>query len=251
MAVGYPASSPYVTAVGGFTRINSVTWSSPVTSEVAWEFSGGGPSSYAAMAGWQSTFLSAMLVTENNGLRAVPDVAAVADNQHSAIGIYWEDRWGMAGGTSMATPLWAGVSALFGQYLANKGESLPTLIANTSGGFNGVIYESKLMQSAADGFYNISSGSNNLTSISCPLCNAASGYNDVTGLGAPDVANLFSHFLSKANLSQSDFTFTIQRRCLHRMLHNAFILYEPHIAAIVPQLIIWELPRHSRSSARR
>jgi len=185
----YPASSPYVTAVGG-TRINSVSWSSP-TSEVAWQFSGGGWSSYAAMPQWQSAYLAPDVVSANNGLRAVPDVAAVADGQHSPFGIYYEDRWLMVGGTSAGAPMWAGVAALFGQYLASKGESLPERIKSTPGGFNGLMYR---VATTSGTFHDIISGSNDLVSTPCPLCSAGPGYDDVTGIGTPDVSKLFSAF---------------------------------------------------------
>jgi subtilase family serine protease len=187
----YPATSPYVTSVGG-TRITSVDWSNPGSGEVAWQFSGGGNSLYSSMPSWQSAILSAALVTANGSKRAVPDVSAVADFQYSAFGVYHRESWGMYGGTSASAPLWAGISALFGQYLANKSQSLATLIKATPGGFNGLLYQSNVAQGSA--FHDVVSGSNNLTSTPAPLCSAGTGFDDVTGLGAPDVANLFSVF---------------------------------------------------------
>jgi subtilase family serine protease len=189
----YPASSPYVTAVGG-TTILSVPWIRGTDSETAWEYSGGGASPYASMPIWQSSFLPPSVVSANVGQRAFPDVAAAADWTRSPLGIYWKDQWGMYGGTSMATPLWAGVSALFGEYLISKGSSMATLIAATPGGFNGLIYQMKLMQGSSDGFFAILSGSNDINGVPCVLCTATSGYDDVTGLGVPDVSNLFLHF---------------------------------------------------------
>jgi subtilase family serine protease len=188
----YPASSPYVTAVGG-TRINAVQWISPA-SEVAWQYSSGGASPFAPMPAWQSALLSAASIAANNGMRAIPDVAAVADPQHSAVGTYFKDSWSMAGGTSASAPIWAGIGALFGQYLANEGKSLPALISATAGGFNGMIYRMKLTQGGASGFYDILSGSNNLTTNPCAICTATAGYDNVTGLGAPDATSLFSNF---------------------------------------------------------
>jgi hypothetical protein len=44
------------------------------------------------------------------------------------------------------------------------------------------------------GFYGVTSGSNNLTSLPCSLCMAGPGYSDVTGLGAPNFTELLSHF---------------------------------------------------------
>ena len=86
------------------------------------------------------------------------------------------------------------IGALFGQYLGNKGSSLAGLTSTTPGGFNGLIYQAKTTLGATAGFYDVASGSNNLTLSPCAICSAASGYDDVTGLGAPNVSALFSNF---------------------------------------------------------
>ncbi|AIY42865.1 Family S53 non-peptidase homologue [Collimonas arenae] len=189
----YPAASPYVTAVGG-TRINSVVWNGAPQNEVAWQFSGGGDSYYMSMPAWQSSYLGSSLTALNSGMRAVPDVSAVADSQHSAVSIYYKQRWVMSGGTSASTPIWAGISALFGQYLGNKGSSLAALIKATPGGFNGLLYQAKLMQGTNPAFYDIVSGSNNLGSMQCAICTAVPGYDNVTGLGVPNSSKLFANF---------------------------------------------------------
>lgn len=188
----YPASSPYVTAVGG-TRINAVQWISSA-SETAWQYSSGGANPFATMPAWQSALLSGAAIAANNGMRAVPDVAAVADPQHSAVGTYFKDSWSMAGGTSASSPIWTGIGALFGQYLANEGKSLSVLTSSTPGGLNGLIYQMKLIQASTSGFYPIVSGSNNLTTNPCSICTATTGYDDLTGLGAPNVTSMFSNF---------------------------------------------------------
>ncbi|HEY8024512.1 MAG TPA: DUF4214 domain-containing protein [Burkholderiaceae bacterium] len=188
----YPAASPYVTAVGG-TRINSVPWSSSA-SETAWQYSSGGPSAYFAMPSWQTALLSAASISGNNNMRAIPDVAAVADPQHSAVGTYYKNSWSMAGGTSVSAPIWAGIGALFGQYLTAKGQSLSSLTSTLPGGFNGMLYQAKLTQGSPGGFYDVISGSNNLTTNACAICDAGTGYDSVTGLGAPNVTALFSNF---------------------------------------------------------
>jgi subtilase family serine protease len=193
LGASYPATSPVVTAVGG-TRINSVSWNVGTQSEVAWQFSGGGPSSYAAIPAWQTSYLGNASPITQAGMRAVPDVSAVADFQHSALAIYYKQRWVMSGGTSASSPIWAGISALFAQHLANEGKSLPALIKATPGGFNGLLYQSKLTQGSNVSFYDVISGSNDLTATPCPLCSAGPGYDEVTGLGAPNVTNLFANF---------------------------------------------------------
>ena len=188
----YPSASPYVTSVGG-TRITAVQWASSA-SETAWQYSSGGPNAYFPTPSWQSAILSSATVSANGGMRATPDVAAVADPQYSAVGTYYKNAWSMAGGTSVAAPVWAGIGALFGQYLSNKGESLAGLTGTTPGGFNGLLYQAKTTAGATAGFYAVISGSNNLTTATCGICTAVSGYDDITGLGAPDVTALFSNF---------------------------------------------------------
>ena len=189
----YPAASPYVTAVGG-TQVRSVNWRWDAFSDVAWEFSGGGPSVYATMPAWQSAYVSPAVFAANNGMRAVPDVAAVADPGHSAVAVYYEGAWDMAGGTSVATPIWAGIAALIGESLAQHGQSLTSLVKETPGGFNGLLYQAKLNVASLGPFRDILVGTNNLTTSPCGVCTAGAGYNDITGLGVPDVANLLSLF---------------------------------------------------------
>lgn len=184
----YPAASPYVTAVGG-TRINSVNRRLAAQSEVGWVFSGGGSATGFAMPAWQINFPN---VSALNSYRAVPDVAAVADFQHSAVSIYHQQHWQMAGGTSASTPIWAGVTALLGQHMGNQGQSLATLVRSTPGGFNGLLYQTQLVQGAQPALIGITSGSNNLDQPGCSNCSATPGFNDVTGLGVPDVSQLLT-----------------------------------------------------------
>ncbi|PRC94113.1 S53 family peptidase [Solimicrobium silvestre] len=185
----YPASSPYVTAVGG-TQINSLNWGLGSQSEIGWQFSGGGTSTGFALPNWQASYPA---IASNNAYRAVPDVSAVADGQHSALSIYYKQQWVMVGGTSASSPIWAGFSALFGQYLGNKGQSLSTLIKNTSGGFNGLLYQSRITQGSNPGLTNITAGSNGFD-LGCSVCSAGVGYNDVTGLGVPNMTNFLANF---------------------------------------------------------
>jgi subtilase family serine protease len=193
---GYPAESPYVTAVGG-TRVLAVAAGATGATETAWQYSSGGPSSYAPMPAWQTAYLGSALQAANAGMRATPDVAAVADYQHSAVAVYYRQQWIMAGGTSVSTPLWAGMSALLAQSLAARGSTLPALVRATAGGFNALIYQARLTQGAQGalaGLNDITSGSNNLTLNACSLCQAGAGYDDVTGLGVPYLGALLSDF---------------------------------------------------------
>lgn len=182
----YPAKSPSFTAVGG-TEIVSVN-GQDAPSEKAWTFTGGGSSAYAAMPAWQNSYLQtfgAAAIGNNNSMRAYPDVAAVA----TRLSLYRKQQWQLGEGTSAATPIWAGLSALLAQQLARQGAgTLGALIQATPGGFNGLLYQAR----ARPAWHDISTGQNNLTGVSCLVCTAGPGYDNLTGLGAPDAAQLFN-----------------------------------------------------------
>ena len=135
--------------------------------------SGGGFSMYFPKPSWQAAYGGALA---NAGAKGVPDVALNAD-PFTGYSIYdsssayttstagWTDGWG---GTSFASPNWAGIAALLDQ--ANGG-SLgflpPTLYSVANGG----------------GFRDITAGNNWHYS-------AGAGWDATTGLGVPDVASL-------------------------------------------------------------
>lgn len=121
-----PSDSPYLTSVGGTTLRTGPggSWSS----ETVWNWglthgsyvgSGGGISSYYSIPGWQAN----VSMASNGGStthRNIPDVALTADNVHAD---YGNGRGGTLGGTSCATPLWAGLAALMNeQSLAGGGQ---------------------------------------------------------------------------------------------------------------------------------
>lgn len=186
----YPAASPYVTAVGG-TRIQSVVWpeKNSTGAEVAWMGSGGGYADRQPMPPWQRAVMSNDLYIANEGMRIVPDVSAVADRD-SPVSIFYNGRWSYLGGTSVAAPLWAGISALLAQALAHERKTLPELIKNSPGGLNGLLYQASM--SRKNTFHDITIGSN--STVSDPLTVAKKGYDEVTGLGSPNVENLVSYW---------------------------------------------------------
>jgi subtilase family serine protease len=170
--VAWPASSPYVTSVGGTSlrrASNSRGWT-----ETAWSGSGSGCSQYEPKPSWQ----------HDTGCRrrTVADVAADADPT-TGLGIYDTfnncllsvlcdaqiaaghaeglDGWAKAGGTSLAAPLIAAVYAL-----AGNREAAPYAYAH-AGSLN-----------------DVRSGSNGSCGGSY-LCTARRGYDGPTGLGTP------------------------------------------------------------------
>jgi subtilase family serine protease len=160
--VQFPASSPYVTAVGGTsltTASNSRGWS-----ETAWSGAGSGCSTVYAQPTWQSDAYCNM--------RMVADVSAVAD-PNTGVAVYGpvtsrRSGWQVYGGTSVAAPLTAAIYGVNGGSV-NYGQN-PYL--NTSA------------------LFDVTSGSNG----SCGgtnLCTAGPGLDGPTGLGTPNGAGAY------------------------------------------------------------
>lgn len=145
----YPASSPYVVAVGG-TKL-SLAADGSVISETGWSGSGGGVSAYEPIPSYQSDY---GLTTSR---RAVPDVSYNADPS-SGVSVYSNGSWYTIGGTSAGAPQWAAIHAM-GLSATN---------------YN--LYQ-KAKSAYPSYFRDITSGSNGYS--------ATSGYDYVTGLGSP------------------------------------------------------------------
>ncbi|GAB6857795.1 S53 family peptidase [Microbacterium xylanilyticum] len=156
----YPASSRYVTAVGGTslsTAANTRGWS-----EAGWSGAGSGCST-----------LNVAPTGQNPGAtgcaqRAMADVSAVAD-PNTGLAVYAptsrkNSSWAQYGGTSLSSPLIASVFALAG---APSGYSNDVLYAAASSAFN-----------------DVTSGSNGSCTVTV-LCTAGAGWDGPTGLGTP------------------------------------------------------------------
>lgn len=198
-SVGWPASDPLVTAVGG-TRLcvdattgigvdsvnpPSVCGRAPGVRETAWPGSGGGYSILFPMPSYQSTLpagssylgSSVGAPPPNVNMRGIPDVAYQA-SPGTAVLVFVDSQWFAVGGTSASAPQWAGLVAMADQ------------IAGHSLGFiNPALYQiaSDPGKYAAD-FYDVTIGSNQVSSI--PGYPATTGWDAVTGLGTPNAANL-------------------------------------------------------------
>ncbi|WP_081259214.1 protease pro-enzyme activation domain-containing protein [Burkholderia territorii] len=165
-SVEYPASSPYVAALGGTTLYTNADGS--YAGEMAWNSGGGGISVVEPIPSWQSN------VPQLNGRanRGTPDIAFDADPNSGALIIVGgqTQQWG---GTSLAAPLFAATWAriLSGSCAANPGFAPPALY-----GFQAT---------TPSIFRDISSGSNGAYS-------AGPGWDFVTGWGTPNVSILHS-----------------------------------------------------------
>jgi subtilase family serine protease len=233
VSVNYPASSAYVTGIGG-TEIsaadsvstNSTYWvaqgsSDIITSaktyipEVAWNddtsgqplsASGGGTSTFVARPSWQTGVPG----IPSGSFRLVPDVAFYSSPAYPGYLYCTSDtaNWNtgqtgscgngfrasttdnsltVAGGTSFATPIFAGMIAILNQklgYTSGQGNINPTLYKLAS---NSATY--------ASAFHDVTTGNNDCTAGSTYCSSttgfsASTGYDEVTGLGSIDLNNI-------------------------------------------------------------
>jgi tripeptidyl-peptidase-1 len=172
----WPASSPWVTSVGG-TYIES---GSP---EQGWSGSGGGFSAVFKRPAYQDARVKAYLGKAKlppAGLfdaagRATPDVSALATNYR-----VYSGGWGSISGTSAATPVFAGIISLINDRRIAQGK--PTL-----GFLNTVLYGAAAGDSPVGS--DIVTGDNKAPGCAAGFP-AAVGYDAITGLGTPDFAVL-------------------------------------------------------------
>lgn len=165
----YPASSHYVTAVGGtslFAASNARGWT-----ESAWSGAGSGCSSYNAAVAPSS------FTTDCAG-RAMADVAAAADPHNGGLAVYYptsskSSTWGQFGGTSEASPIIASVYALSG----NTGTKPTATSAGT--------YANAIPYAHASSLFDVAAGSNGACSPSL-WCTAGASWDGPTGLGTPN-----------------------------------------------------------------
>lgn len=192
---GAPASSPYITVVGGTTLSTSSPGGS-WTSETVWNWgsrggtysgSGGGISSYYSLPSWQS----GVSMASNGGSttqRNLPDVALTADNVYVT---YGNGSTTALGGTSCAAPLWAGVTALLNQQAQAAGKS-------AVGFLNPALYAIGQSSGYGQNFHDITTG-NNVTKSSPNLFYATAGFDLCTGWGTPAGQALIDSLSGAAN----------------------------------------------------
>jgi len=172
-----PSVDANITQVGG-TDLTTTGAGGPWASETGWADSGGGFISGTAIPSYQQ--LAGVINSSNKGsttLRNAPDVAAEAnfDNTTVSNGTF-ESGFG---GTSYATPRWAGYIALANQQSIANGHG-------TLGFLNPTIYNIGVGSSFAANFHDITSGNNKPSAGSGSGFNAVAGYDLVTGWGSPN-----------------------------------------------------------------
>src|SRR5579863_7992408 len=143
----FPADEPWVTSVGGTTVVRNGS----TIQESVWNSNngagGGGFSNFFPTPSFQQT-LPASVQSELNHRRGVPDVAADADPS-TGLAIYFSGQWALAGGTSAAAPLWAGLMAIADQ-----------MVGHPLGFINPTLYKLAGSSRYAQDFHDIASGNN-------------------------------------------------------------------------------------------
>ncbi|HET6277037.1 MAG TPA: S53 family peptidase [Candidatus Cybelea sp.] len=193
----YPASSPYVVAVGGTTLDTNAVGSEPGTyyGEHVWVGTGGGYSAFENAPYWQSNGICAACTSA--GVRAIADIAMCGDNNGCPMVVFVSGAQEGVGGTSLSSPMSMGIwSRLETRFRNNLGFAAPVYY-----GIYGY-YEPCPMGSTAcvpsgepgddtsalppdttapiGGFHDILYGSNGIPSSAAP------GWDEPTGLGSVD-----------------------------------------------------------------
>jgi len=208
----YPGCSPYITSVGA-TQLDKPVFKVPNPppicsghgyscasggTEVAVSFdhanfaSGGGFSNYSPMPDYQSSVVSAYLMSGvklppasyfNASNRAYPDVAAIGSDV-----IIYQSGLLDVGGTSCSSPAFAAIAALLNHYAKAK-DNKPL------GFLNPFLYQ--MAATDATTFHDITVGDNLCTedgcSSSCKGFLCTKGWDPVTGLGTPNVQNMINY----------------------------------------------------------
>ena len=162
----FPASSTYVTAVGGTSLSMSGT---NRVSETVWSGAGSGCSTVNAPLAVASSFGTGC------AKRAMADVSAAANPGTGGLAVYYPSSstvstWGQFGGTSESSPIIASVYALAG------------------GGYSNA---TPYTQGSSSNLHDVTSGSN---AKHCPVtqwCKARTGWDGPTGLGTPNGTGAF------------------------------------------------------------
>jgi pseudomonalisin len=187
--VEYPASSPYVVAVGGTTA--TANGDGSYAGEAAWTGGGGGVSAFENAPSWQQGITPAATGVTPANVRGVPDVAMAADPSSGAYRVYGANVPGAGdcsggcavGGTSEASPLAMGAYArILSAHVDEIGFAPPLLYAEfrqRQAGATAVVGPPPTR--SLGGFHDILTGTNGAYT-------ALPGYDYTTGLGSFEVS---------------------------------------------------------------
>uniref|UniRef100_A0A6C0DCV1 Peptidase S53 domain-containing protein n=1 Tax=viral metagenome TaxID=1070528 RepID=A0A6C0DCV1_9ZZZZ len=203
----WPATLSNCIAVGGTTLL----WTpndTPSRTEYAWDSAGCGYSCIINQPTYQSNITN--ILRKN---RAIPDLSMIADTNSSVYTVY-NGNWYGIGGTSVSTPIFAGILSLANQLrFNNKKSSLTSVYSSTPNNtlsnyvpspnnIQNFIYKTIYPNSTLYGntFYDVTIGSimgsvggssNNLTNY-----NSGSKFDITTGMGSPNATFLCNQLLN-------------------------------------------------------
>lgn len=215
-SAGFPATLPEVTAIGG-TRFNEGTgkyWDTTngpnlgsalsYIPEIVMNESAERHEMFAAGGAASALFPKPIWQTgpgvPNDNARDIPDVSLISSADHDGVEVVSLGTLLAFGGTSVGTPIFAGVVALLNQSLLPSPPAPPAAGPAApppgQGNINPQLY--RLAQATTDVFHDITSGDNKVPCVQgSPDCvdgligyAAAPGYDLASGLGSMDVNNL-------------------------------------------------------------
>src|SRR5271169_3299016 len=181
--VNFPATSPYVLAVGGTTlHARKGTNEQMAVTEVVWNDGpgsggGGGVSDITPIPSWQKGKVPRSINPGSFAGRAIPDVAANADPNTGYL-VMSGGQFGIVGGTSASAPLWASLVS-----------RINALNGARAGNFNALLYTTI---GPAGALRDITSGNNDTDGLLDGQFQAGPGWDACTGWGAPDGIKLLA-----------------------------------------------------------
>ena len=186
--VSYPASSPYVIAVGGTTL--TIAANGNRVSETAWSGSGGGISTVEPIPAFQQSY---PIPNDVKRMRGVPDVSYNAD-PNSGFSVYnsipdpssGQYGWQIVGGTSAGAPQFAAIIAVANSIVRKSIPNVGSLLyAIAKGPYQWTYYDIVTGQNGDCGYY----------------CQARDNYDYVTGLGSPQTLYLVNMMIRGGKLA--------------------------------------------------
>jgi subtilase family serine protease/cbb3-type cytochrome oxidase subunit 3 len=177
----WPSVSSNVISVGGTTL--DLSTDGVYVKETGWSGGGGGPSVYVTLPAWQQTY-------GLKGNRQTPDISCIADPLtgvpvYNSFGYMGEKGWFQVGGTSLSSPLMAGMITL-----ANQGRTAIGKANLTNVAFQNYLYGTLGVTP------DYSSSFNDITIGKAGAFSCTTGYDNITGLGTPDNSSGSTGFIA-------------------------------------------------------
>ncbi|MBV9718705.1 MAG: S8/S53 family peptidase [Candidatus Eremiobacteraeota bacterium] len=209
--VCYPASSPYVVAVGGTTLDTTASGQEPgpYYGEHVWVGTGGGYSAFESAGYWQENGICAACTADD--IRGAADISMCADNNGCPMYVFVSGTPEGVGGTSLSSPMSMGIWSRLETNFKNKLGFAAPVYYGVYGYYEPCPLGSKACIPAGEpgddttalppdttapigGFHDILYGSNGIPSSAAP------GWDEPTGLGSVD------YYVMQQDISNSIFS---------------------------------------------